>query len=267
MSNLNIQSTVQSAAPPNIQSSVQPNIQSTVQSTVQSAALPNTQTNIQSTVQSTVQSNTQNILNFTLTSPSFQSPLVSVFEATGYIIVDINNPPLNQNAELPTQMLNMPGNLTIQNIYPVGSQFTQISGNNNPNQVIVLYDKYNNVLDNIATNYPNVKRIKSYLNIPTPSISGNSDSSSSNFYNPSSSSNNNSTNNNSNNNPNPTPNSRSDSIFSSTQSFLSNNYTYLAIGVGIVFLIGAKLSLGFTPFPDVSLSTRGGRNKYIDYGE
>lgn len=183
----------------------------------------------------------KNIINFIVTAPSLSQPLVSQFEAHGDIIVDISKPPLNPSSSPPTQLTNIPGNIAIQNMYPSGSKFTQITGSptidsTQSHQLIILYDQNNRVLDNNINNYPSITRIKAYFsgqNTSAPSI----------IYTPSKTITN-----------------------TNTKNTPSSDYTLIYVGVGIVafFILGGSISFSLYSAKN---NISGGGNRYINYGE
>ena len=65
-------------------------------------------------------------LNFGIKSYLRVNTLLSTCKLNSYIIVDISNPPLNPSSSPPTQLTNIPGNITIENLYPPNSVFTQM---------------------------------------------------------------------------------------------------------------------------------------------
>jgi len=184
----------------------------------------------------------KNIINFIVNAPSLSQPLVSQFQASGDIIVDISNPPLNPSSSPPTQLTNIPGNITIENLYPPNSVFTQISGSSTidstqPHQIIILYDKNNRVLENNINNYPSITRIKAYINnknIFTPSIID-------------------------------TPKPIAPTT-PTTPTTSSSDYTLLYIGIAVIifFILGGGVSFSFSPSKSI---INGGGNRYINYGE
>jgi hypothetical protein len=110
----------------------------------------------------------KNILNFIVTAPSLSQPLVSQIETSKNIIVDITVPNKDLTSKPDTQLTNLHSNVTLENIYPPGSVFTQINGSpvidsSQPHQMIILYDINKNVIENKASNYPYVKRINSFF--------------------------------------------------------------------------------------------------------
>jgi hypothetical protein len=191
----------------------------------------------------------QNILNFTITAPSLPEPIDSEIQADGDIIIDITNPPPNLDSKPITQLLNIPGNISLSNMYPSGSVFTDINGSSiidstQPHQMIILYDQTNKVVENIPSNYPKIKRIKSYFNKSvlnlTPSIS--SEKVEITLSSPSTSS--------------------SKPVLPSITN--DNMYIYIFAAIIGFFLLGGGISFSFNPG---SKSSSGGRSRYIDYGE
>ena len=193
----------------------------------------------------------QNILNFTITAPSLPDPIESEIQAGGDIIIDITNPPTSIDSRPITQLLNIPGNISLSNMYPPGSVFTDISGSSivdstQPYQMIILYDQNNKVIENIPSNYPKIKRIKSYFNKSvlnlTPSIIS-SETVEITLISPSTTTN-------------------SIPILPPVNN--NNISIYIFVGIVAFFLLGGGISFSFNPG---SKSSSGGRSRYIDYGE
>jgi len=217
------------------------------------------------TIITPIRNSYKNVLNFTITAPSLSKPLTYQFQSAGYIIVDINNPSVSSNSQIPAQSLIMPGNIIIKNVYPDESQFTQIVGNGDINQVIILYDSNNNILPNFTTNYPYVKKIKSFVNTQISNFNSNTNFNfnPSSSYNPSSSSNPNpSVSANHSPSPNTSPNTSSNT---STIQISDNTYIICGIFICIFFMVGGGVSISFNP--GTMGSSRGGRYKYFEYGE
>jgi hypothetical protein len=186
----------------------------------------------------------KNILNFVVTAPSLSQPLVSQFQSTKDIIIDITNAPIDPTSAPPTQQTNLTANYTLSNIYPVGSVFTQITGSpvidpNQPYQMIILYDINNQVLENNINNYPRVKKIKSFFSKTTDTTI-------------------------------PISNTTVSIINKNSPSYTGkkSDYTFIYIGVAIClfFIMGGGISFSFTPTKNTT-STSGGNNRYLDYGE
>jgi len=116
----------------------------------------------------------KNSLNVVINSTSKGRIFVDVASTTGNIIIDLTKPCNPCNIDPMGIKINNPnGNVNISSAFPSDAVIHSIMGNlkvnpDYPYQVIILYDKNNNILPSNIRDYSTVRKIEAHYNNWTP---------------------------------------------------------------------------------------------------